>query len=50
MCTFYLEQISKLENLYANLILRQNQLNLLSKFLKIKSIKSKLTRKQTTKT
>ena len=47
--TFSLEQISKTGNLDANLLLRQYKLELMSRFVEIKSITPKLTQKQIAK-
>ena len=47
--TFSLEQISKTGNLDANLILRQYKLDLMSRFMEMKSNNPKLTQKQIAK-
>ena len=49
MSTFFLEEISKTVNLDANLLLRQYKLDLMSRFMKIKSINQILTQKQIAK-
>ena len=47
--TFSLEQISKTGNLDANLILRQYKLDLMSRFMEMKSNNPKFTQKQISK-
>ena len=44
--TFALEQISRTSNLYSNLILRQNKLDLVARFMYIKSVNPKLGQNQ----